>query len=61
MTTFFIGLAKGDFKIFEVTEGGPKLICEFDNSGVYKYTLVANASACTNASEPHYEKNCRMF
>ena len=29
-TAYYVGLAKGDLKLFEVTEGGPKLICSFD-------------------------------
>lgn len=26
-TAYYAGLAKGDLKMFEITEGGPKLIC----------------------------------
>jgi hypothetical protein len=45
-TTYYVGLAMGDLKFFEVTEGGPKLICEFDKAGKYSYVLHANASVC---------------
>lgn len=55
-----MGLAKGDLKFFEVNEGGPKLVCSFEKSGKYQYSLQANASTCNNQTDPHIYKTCKL-
>jgi hypothetical protein len=43
---YYVGLAKGDLKIFEVIEGIPKLMCKFTKPGKMKFNVYANASKC---------------